>query len=45
LWIDKVFSHGWAYGHNGNALKGKSLMWAVTTGGGKATLILVPSRV
>ena len=25
LWIDKVFSHGWAYGHNGNALKGKSL--------------------
>jgi glutathione-regulated potassium-efflux system ancillary protein KefF len=44
LWIDKVFSHGWAYGHNGNALKGKSLMWAVTTGGGKATLILVPSR-
>ena len=33
LWIDKVFSHGWAYGHNGNALHGKSLMWAVTTGG------------
>lgn len=33
LWIDKVFSHGWAYGHNGNALQGKSLMWAVTTGG------------
>jgi putative NADPH-quinone reductase len=23
LWIDKVFSHGWAYGHNGNALKEK----------------------
>jgi len=36
LWIDKVFSHGWAYGHNGNALKGKSLMWAVTTGGGES---------
>lgn len=44
LWIDKVFSHGWAYGHNGHALKGKSLMWAVTTGGEKATSILVLSR-
>lgn len=43
LWIDKVFSHGWAYGHNGNALHGKSLMWAVTTGGGKAILRLAPS--
>lgn len=43
LWIDKVFSHGWAYGHNGKALHGKSLMWAVTTGGGKATLRLAPS--
>ncbi|MND96445.1 Glutathione-regulated potassium-efflux system ancillary protein KefF [compost metagenome] len=36
LWIDKVFSHGWAYGHNGHALKGKSVLWAVTTGGGEA---------
>ncbi|WP_058912202.1 glutathione-regulated potassium-efflux system oxidoreductase KefF [Entomohabitans teleogrylli] len=33
LWIDKVLSHGWAYGHGGNALHGKSLLWAVTTGG------------
>ena len=24
LWIDKVFSHGWAYGHNGNALQSKA---------------------
>ncbi len=23
LWIDKVFSHGWAYGHGGKALHGK----------------------
>jgi putative NADPH-quinone reductase len=30
LWMDKVLSHGWAYGHNGIALRGKSLMWAVT---------------
>ena len=34
LWIDKVLSHGWAYGHGGTALNGKSLLWAVTTGGG-----------
>ena len=44
LWIDKVFSHGWAYGHNGNALHGKSLMWAVTTGG-ESHLRLAPSRI
>ena len=43
LWIDKVFSHGWAYGHNGNALKGKSLMSPPAVG--KAILISVPSRV
>ncbi|WP_130952984.1 glutathione-regulated potassium-efflux system oxidoreductase KefF [Klebsiella quasipneumoniae] len=36
LWMDKVLSHGWAYGHNGTALRGKSLMWAVTTGGGES---------
>ncbi len=35
LWIDKVLSHGWAYGQGGTALHGKSLMWAVTTGGGE----------
>ena len=38
LWMDKVLSHGWAYGHNGIALRGKSLMWAVTTGGGDVRL-------
>ena len=27
LWIDKVFSHGWAYGHGGTALHGKHLLW------------------
>lgn len=35
LWLDKVLSHGWAYGHEGTALHGKDLMWAVTTGGGE----------
>jgi len=34
LWIDKVLAHGWAYGQGGTALRGKSVMWAVTTGGG-----------
>ena len=33
LWLDKVLTHGWAYGHNGHQLQGKSLLWAVTTGG------------
>lgn len=33
LWIDKVFTHGWAYGRDATALKGKRMMWAVTTGG------------
>lgn len=33
LWLDKVLSHGWAYGDNACALHGKSLIWAVTTGG------------
>jgi glutathione-regulated potassium-efflux system ancillary protein KefF len=33
LWIDKVFTHGWAYGKGTTALNGKGLLWAVTTGG------------
>ncbi|WDU63816.1 glutathione-regulated potassium-efflux system oxidoreductase KefF [Pseudomonas poae] len=33
LWIDKAFTQGWAYGKGATALKGKSLLWAVTTGG------------
>ncbi|EBP7542248.1 glutathione-regulated potassium-efflux system oxidoreductase KefF, partial [Salmonella enterica] len=32
LWMDKVLTHGWAYGHGGTALHGKHLLWAVTTG-------------
>lgn len=32
-WMDKVLEHGWAYGVGGAALRGKPLMWAVTTGG------------
>jgi glutathione-regulated potassium-efflux system ancillary protein KefG len=32
-WQDLVLQHGWAYGTDGNALRGKFLMSAVTTGG------------
>ena len=34
-WIDIVLEHGWAYGKEGWALKGKLLLQAVTTGGRK----------
>jgi glutathione-regulated potassium-efflux system ancillary protein KefG len=34
-WIDLVLEHGWAYGRNGNALKGKVMLNAITTGGNK----------
>lgn len=34
-WIDIVLEHGWAYGHDGYALKGKLLLQAITTGGKK----------
>lgn len=33
-WIDRVLEHGFAYGRKGNALKGKQVMTAVTTGSG-----------
>jgi len=33
LWIDKVFTRGWAYGNGATALKNKNLLWVVTTGG------------
>jgi glutathione-regulated potassium-efflux system ancillary protein KefG len=34
-WIDIVLEHGWAYGKEGFALKGKLLLQAITTGGRK----------
>jgi glutathione-regulated potassium-efflux system ancillary protein KefG len=33
-WLDLVWLHGFAYGRGGEALKGKRLMIACTTGGG-----------
>lgn len=32
-WIDLVLEHGFAYGRDGNALKGKQVLTATTTGG------------
>ncbi|UJR84702.1 NAD(P)H-dependent oxidoreductase [Sandaracinus amylolyticus] len=35
-WLDVVLEHGWAYGVGGDALRGKLLMNATTTGGAEA---------
>jgi glutathione-regulated potassium-efflux system ancillary protein KefG len=32
-WQDLVLEHGWAYGHGGRALRGKTLVSAISTGG------------
>jgi glutathione-regulated potassium-efflux system ancillary protein KefG len=34
-WQDLVLEHGWAYGRDGRALEGKTLLNAITTGGGE----------
>jgi glutathione-regulated potassium-efflux system ancillary protein KefG len=36
-WEDLVLEHGWAYGSGGDALRGKLLMSAITTGGTEST--------
>jgi glutathione-regulated potassium-efflux system ancillary protein KefG len=36
-WLDLVWLHGFAYGRGGEALKGKRLLIACTTGGGPET--------
>jgi len=33
LWFEKVLTPGWAWGHGGDALRGKRCLWVVTTGG------------
>lgn len=33
LWVDEVFAFGWAYGPGGQALNGRDLWLATTTGG------------
>jgi glutathione-regulated potassium-efflux system ancillary protein KefF len=37
LWLDEVLQYGWAYGPGGEALLGKDLWLAVTTGGSEAS--------
>ena len=37
LWLDEVLVYGWAYGENGNALRGKDLWLVATTGGPEAS--------
>ncbi len=32
-WIDSVLEYGWAYGNGGNALHGKDMVQAISTGG------------
>lgn len=36
-WQDLVLEHGWAYGHEGTALRGKRLLSVLTTGGREQT--------
>ena len=36
LWLDEVFAFGWAYGPGGQALRGKDLWLAASTGGAEA---------
>jgi glutathione-regulated potassium-efflux system ancillary protein KefF len=33
LWFEKVLAQGWAYGEGADALSGKTVLWATTTGG------------
>jgi glutathione-regulated potassium-efflux system ancillary protein KefF len=37
LWLDEVFSFGWAYGPGGSALRGKDLWLATSTGGSESS--------
>ncbi|MDE2371720.1 MAG: NAD(P)H-dependent oxidoreductase [Burkholderiales bacterium] len=37
LWLDEVFGFGWAYGPGGDALRGKDLWLAASTGGPEAS--------
>ena len=37
LWLDEVFSYGWAYGPGGDRLAGKDLWLVVSTGGTEAS--------
>ncbi|HWP18037.1 MAG TPA: NAD(P)H-dependent oxidoreductase [Burkholderiaceae bacterium] len=36
LWVDEVLAHGWAYGRQGQALRGKDLWLVASTGGAES---------
>ncbi|MBI9063210.1 MAG: NAD(P)H-dependent oxidoreductase [Marinilabiliaceae bacterium] len=36
-WLDLVLEHGFAYGHNGSALVGKTVLSVISTGGSRET--------
>lgn len=38
-WIDRVFDYGFAYGHEGDKLKGKELLLSVTIGGPQSAYV------
>lgn len=38
-WFDDVFEHGWAYGHGGTKLHGKTFGYILTAGGSKQDYI------
>lgn len=35
-WIDQVLAHGWAYGGDAHALRGKTVWWVASAGGTEA---------
>lgn len=35
-WIDQVLLHGWAYGHGGTALRGRTVWWVCSAGAPRA---------
>lgn len=35
-WFDQVLTDGWAYGHGGKALRGKTVWWVASAGGAEA---------
>jgi glutathione-regulated potassium-efflux system ancillary protein KefF len=37
LWLDDVLTHGWAYGRDGHALRGKDLWLVASTGGAESS--------
>ena len=43
-WFDKVLTHGFAYGHDGNKLKGKTVIASITAGGSRESYTPIGSN-